>query len=382
MDSFCTYREIKLLQFRIIRLNISIQLANEIVMERLCMERQNHIADQQTATPKAANDKSLKQPRFSIGFILANDFALSAFANFIDVLTLANNKVASINRTPCHWSVLSNSMNSIFSSSGIGVQPNQSLIAPQNFDYIIVVGRYTDSLSELDSSYIDYLHLTAQSKITLGGIGTGSLIIHAAGLMEGYQTCLSPLRGQTFLEKYSGLRSVMDKSFIIDRDRLSTDSAAGTSQLASYIVAKHIGRSEARKALHTLAANEPFPPDKTQPTIPQEWHSDNPVVAKSLHMMQQNIDCPLSIDDIAKTIGHNKRQIERHFQQALATSPQAAFIDMRLNFARTLIETTNKPLAEIAIQCGFCDSSHLSRMFRRRFGKKPFDLRAKNKDIS
>jgi transcriptional regulator GlxA family with amidase domain len=52
-----------------------------------------------------------------------------------------------------------------------------------------------------------------------------------------------------------------------------------------------------------------------------------------------------------------------------------AFRDLRLSLARHLIENTQKPFAAIAAECGFCDSSHLSRMFRRRFAQTPHDLR-------
>jgi transcriptional regulator GlxA family with amidase domain len=48
---------------------------------------------------------------------------------------------------------------------------------------------------------------------------------------------------------------------------------------------------------------------------------------------------------------------------------------MRLSLARHLIENTSKSIAAIAAECGFCDSSHFSRMFRRRFASTPHDFR-------
>jgi AraC-like DNA-binding protein len=38
--------------------------------------------------------------------------------------------------------------------------------------------------------------------------------------------------------------------------------------------------------------------------------------------------------------------------------------------ARRLADT-DQPLAEIALACGFCDQSHLTRTFRRRTGLTP-----------
>ena len=88
------------------------------------------------------------------------------------------------------------------------------------------------------------------------------------------------------------------------------------------------------------------------------------MVKRALLLMQQRIDAPLSVTEIARQMGNSKRQLERHFRAALDTSPQAAFLGIRLSFARHLLEATDKSISAIAVECGFCDSSHLSRMFR------------------
>ena len=91
------------------------------------------------------------------------------------------------------------------------------------------------------------------------------------------------------------------------------------------------------------------------------------MVKRALLLMQQRIDTPLSVTEIARQMGSSKRQLERHFRAALDTSPQAAFLDIRLSFARHLLEATDKSISTIAVECGFCNSSHLSRMFRPRY---------------
>jgi transcriptional regulator GlxA family with amidase domain len=64
------------------------------------------------------------------------------------------------------------------------------------------------------------------------------------------------------------------------------------------------------------------------------------MVRRTLLLMQQSIDTPLSVTQIARQMGNSKRQLERHFRAALDTSPQAAFLDIRLSFARHLVEMT------------------------------------------
>ena len=45
-------------------------------------------------------------------------------------------------------------------------------------------------------------------------------------------------------------------------------------------------------------------------------------------------------------------------------------------FARHLLEATDKSISAIAVECGFCDSSHLSRMFRHRYERRPSEVRS------
>jgi transcriptional regulator GlxA family with amidase domain len=161
----------------------------------------------------------------------------------------------------------------------------------------------------------------------------------------------------------------------VDRDRLTCAGGASSAHLAAYIVEKHVGRAQASKSLHIMIIDDALRPEKPQPGIPLDFRTEDPMVRRALLLMQQRIDAPLSVTELARQMGHSKRQLERHFRTALDTSPQAAFLDIRLSFARYLLETTDKTISAIAVECGFCDSSHLSRMFRRRYDCLPNEVK-------
>ena len=125
-----------------------------------------------------------------------------------------------------------------------------------------------------------------------------------------------------------------------------------------------------------MIIDDPLTADKPQPGLPLDFKTQDPIVLRALLIAQQNIETPLSVADIAERMKISKRQLERRFQSALGLSPQVAFMDLRLTLARHLLETTDRSITTIAVTCGFCDSSHMSRMFRRRFGHSPFETRA------
>lgn len=314
-------------------------------------------------------------PRLSVGFILARRFTLGAFANFVDVLRLAADEGDRSRPILCEWTVLSDTMNSVASSCGVVVEPNDRLGDPGKFDYIVVVGGLIDEIPNLSSEYVRYLRRAAAARVPLIGVCTGTFVLHRAGLMDGYRCCVSWFHHADFLEQFDGLRPVSDQIFVVDRDRLTCPGGASTAHLAAFLVEKHIGRGPAAKSLHIMMIDGARVGESPQPSPALDLKTSDPFVRKALLLVQQSLDAPLSVGQIAKHLGIGKRRLERHFRSALGSSPRVAFMDMRLSLARHLIENTSKSFAAIAVECGFCDSSHLSRVFRRRFASLPRDLR-------
>lgn len=313
--------------------------------------------------------------RLSVGFILARRFTLCAFANFVDVLRLAADEGDRSRPILCRWTVLSDDMDAVASSCGITVKPKERLGDPTRFDYIVVIGGLMEDTKTLRAPYVRFLHEAAQKGVPLVGVCTGAFLLHQAGLLDGYRCCVSWFHHADFLEQFEGLNPVTDQIFVVDRDRLTCSGGASSAHLAAFLVDRHVGRAQASKSLHIMIIDEALQAEKPQPGITMDFKTRDPIVLRALLLMQQNIDAPFSVAEVARRIGHSKRQLERHFRNALNTSPQAAFLSIRLSLAHHLIRTSDKSISQIAVDCGFCDSSHLSRMFRRRFGDTPLSMR-------
>ncbi len=314
-------------------------------------------------------------PRLSVGFILARRFTLCAFATFVDVLRLAADEGDRSRPILCDWAILSDGMDPVTSSCGVAVQPTERLGDPARFDYVVVVGGLLAEIPNLSPAYTRFLQAAALAGVPLIGLCTGAFVLHRAGLMDGYRACVSWFCHADFLEQFDGLEPVSDQIFVVDRDRLTCAGGASSAHLAAYLVEKHVGRSQASKSLHIMIIDDALRPEKPQPGLALEVATTDPIVRRALLLMQQRIDAPLSVADLARQMGNSKRQVERHFRAALGTSPQAAFLDIRLALARHLAETSDRSIAAIALECGFCDSSHLGRLFRRRFGCTPAEVR-------
>ncbi len=322
-----------------------------------------------------SNRPAKRTARLSVGFILARRFTLCAFANFVDVLRLAADEGDRSRPILCEWTVLSDTMSPMASSCGVLVQPNERLGDPRTFDYIVVVGGLIDEIPNLSPEYTRYLQRAAAARVPLVGVCTGAFILHRAGLMNGYRCCVSWFHHADFLEQFDGLKPVSDQIFIIDRDRLTCSGGASSAHLAAHLVEKHVGRAQARKSLHIMIIDDALRAEKPQPGIPLDLATDDPLVKKALILMQQHIDAPLSAAEVARRLGANRRQLERHFQRTVGMAPTLAYKIMRLEYAEFLLRHTEQSVTEIATSTGFCDSSHFIRAFRERRGTTPAAFR-------
>jgi AraC family transcriptional regulator len=79
----------------------------------------------------------------------------------------------------------------------------------------------------------------------------------------------------------------------------------------------------------------------------------------------------ITLADLAKLAGMSQFHFGRLFKQSLSLSPYQYLLQQRVERAKTLLKRTDKPIVEIALDCGFNSHSHLGRKFRQLTGMTP-----------
>lgn len=79
----------------------------------------------------------------------------------------------------------------------------------------------------------------------------------------------------------------------------------------------------------------------------------------------------LTLDGLAAIAGLSPYHFARAFKAALGASPLQYVITARMETAQVLLKTTRKPVAEIAWQVGYDDTSRFGRHFKTRVGATP-----------
>ncbi len=307
-----------------------------------------------------------------VGIVLLDQFTLTAFAGFLDVLRLASDYGGQSQQILISWKVMSVDAEPRRSSAGTLQTELSDLCDTAGYDYVAVCGgnSYTDTTPSKKLS--SWLKRAYENNVKLLGLCTGTFAIAQAGLIRHETVCVHWNVIEEFQRQFPKIKCNVDNLFIDAGKVVTCAGSTAAIDLALYLLIRHYGREKAQQALRHMMLHNIRPA-----RLPQaHFYIDlNPVsdmrVHKAVHFIEQRIDDFPSVSSIAAHVGVSPRQLERIFKSSLNMTPAALHRMMRLQYGKWLITNTRESITDIALGCGFADSSHFSREFKLLFGQTP-----------
>ena len=109
----------------------------------------------------------------------------------------------------------------------------------------------------------------------------------------------------------------------------------------------------------------------------------DPAIAKAVRFIsERGAAGGADVGDVVAAAGCSRRYLERHFRARLGHSVHDELLRARLDRVKTLLETTNLSIGEIAAACGFARTSQLAALFRRETDATMRAWRRINRDAS
>jgi AraC-like DNA-binding protein len=102
---------------------------------------------------------------------------------------------------------------------------------------------------------------------------------------------------------------------------------------------------------------------------------DKTSLAKSIRFINENYPSKIAITTLAKMENMCMTTYNLLFKEQLGISPTKYIIQLRLNHARSLLESTNLSIEEIGLLCGYPDINFFSRVFKTYVGVSPSNYR-------
>ncbi|MEQ8148131.1 AlkA N-terminal domain-containing protein [Streptomyces sp. OP7] len=114
----------------------------------------------------------------------------------------------------------------------------------------------------------------------------------------------------------------------------------------------------------------------TSPGSP-EWNVRADLVARAMRLIADGVVDREGVTGLAARLGYSTRQIERQLYAELGAGPLALARAQRAQTARTLVETTDLPMADVAFAAGFSSVRTFNDTVREVYALTPSELRAR-----
>mgnify|MGYP006126238905 FL=1 len=306
-----------------------------------------------------------------IGFLMMPEYTLSTFSNAVSVLRMANRFSG---RELYRYSVFSIDGEPVVSSAGLELKMDGSFHTTVDMNVLIVCGGYNVK-NYCDKPVIDALRSMDKKGIPLGAMCTGSYVLAAAGLLDGYRSTIHWENIASMREQFPKL-NISSSLFVIDRDRYTCSGGISSIDLMLNLVASIHGHQLVQQISEQFTCDR-VRTEKDPQRAPLRYliGASQPRLVDAVVLMEANIEEPLSLDEIAEYVGISRRQLERLFNRYLHCAPSRYYLELRLSRARLLLLQTSIPVIDVAISCGFSTAPHFSKCYSDLYGKPPSNER-------
>jgi AraC family transcriptional regulator len=104
---------------------------------------------------------------------------------------------------------------------------------------------------------------------------------------------------------------------------------------------------------------------RDQPTCEYRGGLPEHKLRRVIEYVHDNLEGRLLLADIAASVGCSPCHLERLFKPATGVALHKYVMQQRVERAKQLLADTEKPIAEVALDCGFQDQSHFTKVFHR-----------------
>lgn len=317
----------------------------------------------------------------------------SALYGMVDVLSVTGAVWQTLMRTdvaapPFEVRVVGVTRERFHCGNGIPVEPSAAIDEVTRADIVILPELWLGPDEHLGGRYpalTEWIRARYDGGACLYSACSGSLMLAETGLLDGRDATSHWGYQDLFRRRYPQIRFRPEPNLCFADTTGRIVTAGGSTSwhdLALHIISRHVNPGEAMRIaqVYLLKWHDegqlPY-----EPLVRPRSHSDA-IVRTCESWLKEHFREPGAV---ARAVGHS-RVPERTMKRRFKTATGLALIDylqnLRIEEAKRLLETSDRPVDEISYEVGYEDVSFFRRLFKRRTGVAPVQYRRVFKPIA
>ncbi|WP_400770306.1 GlxA family transcriptional regulator [Methylosinus sporium] len=256
------------------------------------------------------------------------------------------------------------------SSSGVAMAA-ASFAAARRCDTLLIAGGLGTRGAATDRSTLAFVARAATRARRVASVCSGAYVLAAAGLLDGRRATTHWSRSGDFQRRFPKVRLEPDLIFVRDGPIWSSAGITAGIDLALAMIGDDLGEDVARAVARQLVVYHRRPGGQSQFSALLELESRQDKFATLLRWASERLRQRLTVEELAAQAAMSPRNFARAFSRATGATPAKAIERLRLDRAKSALESGADTIEQIARDSGFRDPERMRRAFLRVYGQPP-----------
>ncbi|MBC2879499.1 MULTISPECIES: GlxA family transcriptional regulator [Streptomyces] len=226
--------------------------------------------------------------------------------------------------------------------------------------------------ARIDDGLVEWIKATAPHARRVASVCVGAHLLAAAGMLDGRRATTHWSTAAQLAADHPRVDVDADPIFVRSGRVWTGAGISACLDLALALVAEDHGEDLALAVARQLVVYLKRPGGQSQFSVPiSRPASSRRDVDELRRYIGEHLDEDLSAAALAARMCLSERHFSRVFAQETGATPAGYVEAARVEAARRLLETTDRPLEDVARACGLRSLETLHRAFRRQIGTTP-----------
>lgn len=242
-------------------------------------------------------------------------------------------------------------------------------------DTLIIPGG-TGAQTTCEGAFLEWLGSVSKRVRRVVSVCTGAFLLAQAGLLDGKRATTHWMFANELARRYSRVKVEADRIYVRDGHMYTSAGVTAGMDLALALVEEDLGSTLALEVARRLVLFLHRPGGQAQfsTLLSAQAFAKKPL--RELHVwIAENLKANLSVENLAARVAMSPRNFARAFVREIGMTP-ARFIErLRVDAARSELETTDHGLETVALNAGFSTAEVMRKAFHRSVGTSPKEYR-------
>ncbi|USG60676.1 helix-turn-helix domain-containing protein [Sneathiella marina] len=303
----------------------------------------------------------------TVGIVLFDGFPMISLSSIIEPLRIANRE----SRVPVfEWHLITETGEAVRSSSNIEISADHGFDHAYLPDILLILASYFPEKT-VTRPAIGFVRKHAARNILLGCVDTGALLMAEAGILKNRKAAVHHESLKAIRDRHPA-QIFIDRLFDFTDNFCSSAGGVATLDMTLALIA-YCEDKKLSKAVAEALNYRPLTTSLAQIELGQDWSVArlDRRLALAVEIMQDTLDAPLPIAELARKTDLKGWQLRRKFQKFFGETPARYYLNLRLENARALLKNSPASVGYIGTQCGFTNVETLSRSYLKKYGIQP-----------